>query len=270
MGMFSWCCKGCGQELVAGELCRLDGCKGEYDGYGRCGNFDYDCGTAPAAWHQTCYQKATPEQKLDETPSPHAPNQGFGPAHLEFVPGYDPQAETKYIVTYETWKSLYIDEILETWEDAETRTYHRWFLTPTGPQDQEDFEAARREAEQAINDLDPTQMAEMYGEWSKAFEDLDTRFNNPPEQNAIQFATLDEAKQAAATAVKDHPEYVLFIDGVQEKASGMVYHHSRLPNIRYYRETKKSEIPGNPDVVECKYEKIGIIEKTHYDQATRV
>lgn len=256
MGMFSWLCKGCGQELVAGELCRLDGSKGEYDGYGRCGNYDYEYGDPPAAWHQACYHQATPEQKLDETPSKHAPYQGFGPAHLVFLPGYDPQAETKYVVIYETWE-----------HEGENRMYHRWFLTPNGPQDQEAFETNRREAEQAINDLDPTKMAEMYGEWTKAFEDLDRRFSNPPEQNTILFNTLAEAKRAAEAAVMEYPEYVLFIDGVQEKVSGMVYHRSRLPNIRYYRETKKSEIPGNPDVVECKYEKIGIVDTIVYDLA---
>ena len=87
MGMFSWCCKGCGQELHEGELVRLNGSKGIYDGYGNAGGYSYeDSEVEPYAWHEACYQKATDKQKLDETPSKNAPNQGFGRARIEFAP----------------------------------------------------------------------------------------------------------------------------------------------------------------------------------------
>ncbi len=85
MGMFSWECKGCDQELVSGEEVRLDGSKGEYDGYGRAGNFEYNCGE-PVAWHQKCYSEATDAEKLDETPSVHARNQGFGYPQAQCMP----------------------------------------------------------------------------------------------------------------------------------------------------------------------------------------
>lgn len=100
MGFFSWVCKGCGQELHEGELVRLNGCKGEYDGYGRtigcsqgAGGFDFgECSGTVVAWHEVCYQKATPEQKLDETPSRSARNQGCGEAIRMFLPENFPKA----------------------------------------------------------------------------------------------------------------------------------------------------------------------------------
>ena len=64
MGMFSFECKGCDQELKMDEEVRLNGCKGIYDGYGRAGNFDYDGGGEPVAWHQKCYHEATDAEKL--------------------------------------------------------------------------------------------------------------------------------------------------------------------------------------------------------------
>lgn len=87
MGMFSWECKGCDAELKMDEEVRLDGSKGIYDGYGRCGgNFDFDGGTDPVAWHQKCYHEATDAEKLDETPSKYARNQGFGYPRADCMP----------------------------------------------------------------------------------------------------------------------------------------------------------------------------------------
>jgi hypothetical protein len=68
------------------EEVRLNGCKGIYDGYGRCGNFDFDGGEEPVAWHQKCYHEATDAEKLDETPSVHARNQGFGYPRADCMP----------------------------------------------------------------------------------------------------------------------------------------------------------------------------------------
>jgi hypothetical protein len=86
MGMFSWECKGCDQDLKSDEEVRLDGSKGIYDGYGRCGNFDYDGGIEPVAWHQKCYHDATDAEKLDETPSKYARNEGFGYPRADCMP----------------------------------------------------------------------------------------------------------------------------------------------------------------------------------------
>jgi hypothetical protein len=48
MGMFSWCCKGCGYELIHGETVRLNGQKQVYDGYGGLADIDFD---DVSAWH---------------------------------------------------------------------------------------------------------------------------------------------------------------------------------------------------------------------------
>jgi len=110
MGMFSWKCKGCGGELVMNELVRLNGFKGEYDGYGGTGSFqiedDFD---NIVAWHQECYDKATPEQKLDETPSPSAPNQGFGYPQYKFLAPYKPE--------YYVLKSVALVDAEDKYED---------------------------------------------------------------------------------------------------------------------------------------------------------
>jgi hypothetical protein len=68
------------------EEVRLNGCKGIYDGYGRCGNFDFDGGEEPVAWHQKCYHEATDAEKLEETPSTYARNQGFGYPRADCMP----------------------------------------------------------------------------------------------------------------------------------------------------------------------------------------
>jgi len=97
MGMFSWECKGCGIELHEGEQVRLNGCQGEYDGYGRAGGFDLNAGgSEPAAWHEVCYQAAPDKEKLDEEPSNPASNQGFGYALEKFIS--DPAATKTYEV----------------------------------------------------------------------------------------------------------------------------------------------------------------------------
>jgi len=268
MGMFSWLCKGCGQGLINGELCRLDGCKGEYDGYGHCGNFDYQVGSGrdrPTAWHQACYQKATPDQKLDETPSKPAPDQGCSPAHLAFLPGYDPQAETKYTVSYETWNPNLEDEDIRDCQ---------WFITPDGPQDQTAFDKARRKALVGrigggivFGRVSTSSVIET----AEAYEDLDRRFANPPENNATQFATFAEAKQVAEAAIESTPEYVIIIYGLQSKVRGMVYRHDRHENIKDWYDTKKSKTPGNPDEVDWTkyhYERLGTYtDEVVYDQA---
>lgn len=110
MGMFSWKCKGCGEELIAGEQVIIEGHRGTYDGYGRCGDnyklplgipdedvkFDYhkfldskpngwDKMPNPVAWHAKCHDKATEKQKKNKRPSRRAPNQGFGRPNPAFM-----------------------------------------------------------------------------------------------------------------------------------------------------------------------------------------
>lgn len=92
MGMFSWICKGCGDELCTPEIVRMNGCVGEYDGYGRAGGFDWSQANGePVCWHEYCYQNATPEEKADQTPSKPAPNQGFGKPKKKFMSRSSPR-----------------------------------------------------------------------------------------------------------------------------------------------------------------------------------
>jgi hypothetical protein len=88
MGMFSWECKGCGDELCDPEigLAKSDEfniVSGSYDGYGRLGDSEIDPFES-AVWHLKCYQEATPEQQADLTPSASAENQGFGRGNPKF------------------------------------------------------------------------------------------------------------------------------------------------------------------------------------------
>mgnify|MGYP003660736063 CR=1 FL=1 len=99
MGMFSWICKGCGDELCCPEIVLIDGHVGAYDGYGRAGEFSFDEFIAkrggwdkydeipnPVAWHEVCFDIASEVEQRDETPSDHAPNQGFAGAQDRFLP----------------------------------------------------------------------------------------------------------------------------------------------------------------------------------------
>lgn len=98
MGMFSWKCKGCGLELHQQELVRLNGTKGIYDGYGGTHNAPFNdlMWNQTRAWHEACYQQATDKEKLDESPSEDAKNQGFGHALEKFMPY--PKRSTQYVV----------------------------------------------------------------------------------------------------------------------------------------------------------------------------
>ena len=87
MGMFSWECKGCGEEICEPEVALVvvsNGITwGPYDGYGCCGMFEHDF-EDPAMWHKYCYDHATAEEKADTSPSKYAPNQGFGAPNEKF------------------------------------------------------------------------------------------------------------------------------------------------------------------------------------------
>jgi hypothetical protein len=60
---------------------------GPYDGYGRCGMYDYNQDGypyEPAMWHKYCYDRATPQEQNDLSESDYAPNQGFGEPQKRF------------------------------------------------------------------------------------------------------------------------------------------------------------------------------------------
>lgn len=221
MGMFSWKCKGCKEEIISGERARFDGCKGEYGGYGDCGNFHYSSGE-PVAWHEFCYQKATPEQKLDETPSPSAPHQGFGYYHLEFLAEYKKESETKFSVI------ISVRDGPGVVKDDATDRYHfpLYYVTADGLKDQALWDDRERKA---LDSAKP-------GEWDKIHTDFDER--KAPRSLAKHFATLKEAKETAEKIVADgFVSYSIHILGAQqikvEKAFGEEAHKKTLEGEVY-------------------------------------
>jgi hypothetical protein len=107
MGMFSWVCKGCGEEICEPEIAVVvdeEGvvCRGEYDGYGQLDGMEVDEGSNdPVMWHHKCYKEASEEAKADLTPSDHAPNQGMGRANPDFCSERDVQNIKEAIETEE-------------------------------------------------------------------------------------------------------------------------------------------------------------------------
>ena len=109
MGMFSWKCKVCGDELCCPELVRIDDHVGAYNGYGVVemsegkswdvfdrSNPNTSYSRSPSAWHVVCFENASEAEQQDQTPSENAPNQGFGEAQDRFMPPPDtphPHAE---------------------------------------------------------------------------------------------------------------------------------------------------------------------------------
>jgi len=138
MGMFSWECKGCNQELVTDELVRLDGCKGVYDGYGRAGNHEW-AEFDPAAWHQKCYAEATDAEKLDETPSKPAMNQGFGFPRADCMPEGSSYVEPPRVKYAEVRKDDILEYLTGLCDEDQASTEQ---LSPADITD-EDFESMR-------------------------------------------------------------------------------------------------------------------------------
>lgn len=269
MGMFSWCCKGCGHELCTGEWVRIGMHKEEYDGYGGSAGGEYE----PVAWHQACYETATTEQKLDETPSKSAPNQGFGPAKLAFKKGYDLRAETTY--TAVVYGSHYDRE-------TEKSTQYQFLLTDKGLEDELAYDAGREAfAEQYFKDNpepkdwyeQPYEQREAHYEKTHAI--IVAQYGSSPESRQIVFSTIEECVQAASGAVGRflpdglEGEYTLTIFGTQGKLVGAVYEATaRRPWEKPPREYHKLGIPFEewkrcPEVVTKVSYKIGCPADQH-------
>ncbi len=224
MGMFSWKCKGCGHELIAGELVRLDGSVQTYDGYGG-SNEDGE----PSGWHDRCYRKTSDFERLSETPSLHAPNQGFGPAKLEFLSNYHENAATTYTVLVACgWYSE---------GDCEEFEFH---LTNSGMlEDQKEYQVRYDEAGDAVSltseELDEYRnlpKAERQAEYAAHQKKVEELVGSAmPARNARAFASIDEAIAAVEPLLDHLPEkcegqYELQIRGKQREASGVVYHRT--------------------------------------------
>lgn len=239
MGMFSWKCKGCGHELKTGEYVRMNGCVGEYDGYGRAGGFEYE-NEEPSCWHVRCYKAASTEQKLDDSPSKYAPNQGFGCACLENMKNYDPQAPTKYEVIFFVDHSDF---------KAGTSVRQEWYIVSDNKlSDKYVYEAAYEAANseggvtQSLWDSKPSDWFQttaeddriaFYKEVERVVQDH-IQMKNPMAMS-LSFDSLEEAKNKAESLVHQLPNpewgYELAIFGKQEKAQGLVYKFNRIPDF---------------------------------------
>jgi hypothetical protein len=233
MGMHSWLCRGCGEELNEGEYGRLDGHKQVYDGYG--GGRDY--GDDIVVWHQYCYSKASVEQKLDETPSDHAPNQGMGYSHLKFLKGYDETASTKYSITVHCWIS--------------PNPEWNFYLTENGLEDEN---AYKKNLEAIHTEINAAKPKSWYDEFFKIPREEQDRLHREqqdaarsragrtsPHSRRILFDSIDDAVKAAEGTLASLPEgssYHFVIYGEQAEATGAVFVRKVYPQREVSAENK--------------------------------
>ena len=235
MGMFSWKCKGCGHELIMGESVRLNGVKQEYNGYG--GLCDEGRYNQPSAWHDLCYLAATPEQRHDNEPSERAPNQGFGPAKLEFMPGYIEDAPTTYVAIlsacYENVDQKYID--LE------------YFYTTNNKLEDEKSHSKQYRQEQDKLTFEESEESDLESQeyWKNLDDKIKAIIGPSPAKVAKVFDSMNEAIAAVdAVLSRDLPSeckgcYHLLIEGRQQKARGSVYERSADNYDDEYNELKE-------------------------------
>ena len=240
MGFFSWKCKGCSEELCEGEKVRLNGCKGKYDGYGSAGGYDYGetGGENPIAWHEVCYQRATDKQKLDETPSKDAPNQGCGIPHLEFLPVFSPENQTRFSVQVSIYDGPGVikGEYSGTGKDFKVLIESHMpilVMTDKGIEDQRQWDKDRNTAENALDNED-------YGTPEyKAASALTDKYDyyNQPINRPKRFDTLQEALRAVQEITDNCNEFCLEVIGQQ--VDGVVI----VKGLVYRRVQKNSKDP---------------------------
>ena len=222
MGMFSWACKGCGHDLKADELVRMNGCKGRYDGYGgNSGGFDHEnCDDDPVCWHERCYQRANTAQRDDEAPSDNASNQGFGHPALEFLKGYKDAAETTYEIVVSNWadQQRCTFYAIREGEDIVLRDHNAYQEVWDNWDDGEEFPENWDEMTDEEHEARLKRLRERF--------EKETGLKNP-KLNSVRFAFLEEAKKAADLLVKDIPEYFLVILGRQGELEGQCYERER-------------------------------------------
>lgn len=228
MGMFSWECNGCSEELCATELVRINGYVGNYDGYGRCDGYDPMDGYGPiVCWHERCFQLASDKDQKENKPSEHAKNQGFGPAKLKFVENYDENAKTTF------WFHILVESFLV--ESFFEKIKEDYYLVKG---ELKDLEEHLRKFELANTN---------HKLWEDRYE-LNEEFYNlvqrtieseigsiHPERNRDIFEDYEQVRDVADRSlgklVRPELGYELYIFGDQAKASGLVYWETNLPDI---------------------------------------
>jgi len=235
MGMFSWCCKGCGHELKADELVRMNGCKGTYDGYGgNSGGFDSEnCDGEPVCWHERCYGRASTAERDDDTPSKHAAGQGFGYPALAFMKGYKEGSKTEYRIVVHTFREprqeLHAVPSADGYELSDQLAYRAAYDNCEGPELPDNF--------QEMTDDERDDFLRFYR------EEVEKKLGmKNPEDNHARFTSLECARKVADSLVSDIPEYDLVILGCQGKVEGLCYERAR--NRKYRRTAEGIESTG--------------------------
>jgi hypothetical protein len=250
MGYFSWACKGCGHDLKEGELVRMNGCRGLYDGYGgNSGGFSHDnCHDHPACWHERCYKRANTAERDDETPSDDASFQGFGYPALEFLKGYDENAETSYTVRVSHRTGTYPDtkrhdlRIVREGEELVLSDYDSYLEAWDNWDHGEEFPENYFEMTDEDKDARQKRLKERF-ESETGLKD--------PELNEVSFASMDEAR-AAVDLLLDMPEYHLVILGTQGEIQGQCYERER--RMKYSRAGDELR-PAGEYLEEVRYER---------------
>ena len=228
MGMYSWKCKGCGHELIEKEDVRLNGQRQEYDGYG--GSTE---GFDVSAWHNRCYQKASKDERLDDSESPHAPNQGFGPSKLEFYREFSETASTTYTAVV----------LADFYEDGKSQRFEFYFTNNDKLEDEREYRI--RQAELEAEDKIPFAAVDDWENWKQLTEEAKNKLceehqlvldeamgGKAPSRNAKVFSTINEAIAAVESIlaeslpVKVKGNYELTVYGKQDKIEGCVYNRS--------------------------------------------
>lgn len=232
MGMFSFCCKGCGHELHEQELVRMNGCVGEYDGYGCAGGYNYgDSRNEPSCWHEACYKKATPDQKLDESPSRHAANQGFGPSCLEFMEGFDPKTETTFSILFDLTiekDGKFVDEeayVLEhgTSFRLESQNKYDALYAAVNTDEEADEWYMNLPPDISMEDLEKVSLERM--------NDIEAKIGmKNPKRNAAKFDSFEKAVEIALL-LRPEGDYYLSITGQQGILLGTVYVRQRYKGV---------------------------------------
>jgi len=245
MGMFSWVCKGCGHELKSGEFVRMNGYVGEYDGYGNAGGFTYE-NNEPSCWHVRCYKNATNEQKLNDTPSKYAQNQGFGHTALENREFYDPKYKIMFLPV------IYVDHY-----DGEIEKTMRqeWYIVDGVLVDQLHYESLYEVAggeggvtesmfkDRADDWYDTANKEEQDAFFQLVEETVEKHIGmKRPRTNVKWFDDFEQAKTTVEALIPSLPNpnwgYELVIFGKQPKANGLFYKYSKTPGFNMV------DIPG--------------------------
>jgi hypothetical protein len=231
MGMFSWVCRACGEELIEGELVRLNGNVGTYDGYGRAGDFEFDSSFSnPVAWHEFCFCRAPKAEQRSTKRSQSARHQGFGPCHLEFLSGYDLKVPVTFSARVEVGDGpgvvhpIYEQLPGEAFPSSIPKTRGHTpilYVTDQGVEDDAYFRRLEKDAFDVLSNRSNVSESEWEDHDEKYF------FTKSPAHRAKKFKTLSQAVAAAEKIARDCKEYTICILGEQGRLVGQVYRHDR-------------------------------------------